>query len=430
MAGKIIHMWQGYVRVLLTGIAPERFFNICRVQGVEIWDIRKEDKGYVFCMTVRGFRGIRPLVKKAKVRLRIKERFGLPFFLYRNRRRKLGALGMLLFVVLLYGMTLVVWDVTFLGNVRYTDEMMLDYLRTQDIDYGMPKRCIHCAALEEKIRLDFPEITWVSARVAGTRLIVQVKENDVLELEEKEIQGQSVGAPCDLVAEKAGQIVSLVVRSGIPKVKVGDTVEAGQVLVEGRVPILNDAKEIVREQFMEAEAEVMARCTETYQNSFSMLHADKSWTGEKRSGLYLRVFRTAFAWIFPADKESQWDVVTKVHPVFIWEDFFLPISWGTIEAREYVPYEAWYSEDEAKARAEREFSEFLLKFMQKGVQILENDVKVINDGSECVSRGTITTLEQIASPVVIERDPDTTESQTITETERNSDSDEYIRDNH
>lgn len=415
----LVHMWQGYVRVLLTGISPERFFNICRMQEVEIWDIRKEEDGYVCCMSVQGFRGSRPLIRKAKVRLRIRERFGLPFFLYRNRKRKLSALGMLLFAVLLYGMTWVIWDVTFLGNVRYTDEVLLDYLKEQNITYGMNKAKVHCEELEEKIRLDFPEITWVSARVAGTRLIVQVKENEILEkTEEKE----SVTGPCDLVAAKSGTIVSVVVRSGVPKVKAGDSVEAGQMLVEGRVPILNDSKEMVREQLVVSDADVTARCVTEYKNHFSMLHQEKSLTGKVRKGLYLKVFGSAFAWILPGSKENTWEVTTTVYPLHIWEDFFLPVSVGVIEAKEYVPYETWYSEEEANLRAEKELSEFLVKFAQKGVQILENDVKVISNGSECVSQGTITTVEQIALPAAISR--------TITETEENSDTDEYIGDNH
>lgn len=392
----LVHMWQGYVRVLLTGIAPERFFNICRMQEVEVWDIRKEEKGYSCLMTVQGFRDSRPLIRKAKVKLCIRKRFGFPFFLYRNRRRKLGALGMLLFAVLLYGMTWVIWDVTFLGNVRYTDEILLDYLKEQNITYGMNKAHIHCEELEEKIRLDFPEITWVSARVAGTRLIVQVKENDILEKSEE--KGGDSTLPCSLVAEKAGTIVSVVVRSGVPKVKAGDYVEAGQVLVEGRVPIQNDSKELVREQLVTADAEVTARCTTEYQSRFPMLHEEKSRTGKVRKGLYLKVFRGAFAWILPGSQEHAWEVTTMVYPLHIWEDFFLPVSVGIIEAKEYVPYEAWYSEEEANLRAEKELSEFLVKFTQKGVQILENDVKVVSNGSECISQGTITTVEQIALP--------------------------------
>ena len=328
----LVHMWQGYLRVVLTGIAPERFFNMCRVQEIELWNIKKEQDAYVCCMTVRGLKRSKPLLKKAKVRLRIKEKFGLPFFLYRNRKRKLTVLGMLLFVVILYGMTWFIWDISFLGNTHYTDEMLLTYLNQQEIRYGMIKYQISCEELEEKIRLDFSDITWVSARVSGTRLIIQVKENEVL-TQNEDVSNDS---PCNLTAQKDGVIVSMVVRSGIPKVKVGDVGEKGQILVEGRVPLLNDAKEEVRSQFLRADAEVFAECELFYEDCFPMLHEERSLTGKERKGWYLQVLDESFVWLLPKKKDTSWNVVTQVYPVSIWENFVLPISWGRIDAKEYV----------------------------------------------------------------------------------------------
>lgn len=425
----LMHMWCGYLCIIVTGTAPERFFNICRMQGIEIWEICKTDQGYQCRITLDGFLKSRPLVRKAKVRLRIQKRFGLPFFLYKNRKRKGLALGMGLFILVLCMMTCFVWDITFQGNLRYTDEQLLDYLQEQKIQYGMLKYRISCEELEEKIRLDFPEITWVSARVSGTRLLIYMKENDVLQEKEEE---RASTETCDLVAKKEGLICSLTVRSGIPKVHVGERVEAGQILVEGKVPIINDAKEVIREQFVMADAEVMAQCITPYQDIFPMMHQEKSHTGKKRNGLYLEVLGKTFVWILPAGKERCWDVVTQVYPLVIWEDFRLPVSWGFIEAKEYITYDAWYSKKEASEKAERKLSEILWKFTQKGMQILENDVKVISDGSNCIVEGTITTMEDIACPQTIPVLDEGKKQADINtkKTEEILGSDEYNGDNH
>lgn len=429
MAKWLIHMWCGYLCVMVTGAAPERFFNICRMQGIEIWEICRTAQGYQCQMTLDGFLKSRPLVRKAKVRLRIQKRFGLPFFLYKNRKRKGMALGIGFFALVLCMMTGFVWDITFQGNLQYTDEQLLDYLQEQEIQYGMLKYKISCEELEEKIRLDFPEITWVSARVSGTRLLIQLKENDVLQAQKEETPLEK---SCDLVAKKAGTICSLTVRSGIPKVHVGETVEEGQILVEGRVPIMNDAKEVIREQMVMADAKVMAQCTTSYQDVFPMMHQKKAKTGKTRTGLYLEVLGQTFVWILPAEKESSWEIVTQVHPVVIWEDFRLPVSWGRIEAKEYITYDTWYSKKEASEKAERKLSEILWKFTQKGMQILKNDVKVINDGSNCISEGTITTVEDIACPQAIPVLDEEKEQADINskKTEEILGSDEYNGDNH
>lgn len=389
----LIHMWQGYLWVQVFGEAPERFFNLCRMQEIELWNLRRGEEGCFCCMTVEGLKRSKYLLRKAGLRLRICRKAGLPFFLYRNRKRKLSAFALLLFAGLLAGMTLFIWDISFEGNHRYTDEMLLDYLREQKIDFGKIKYRISCEELEERLRLDFPDITWVSARVEGTRLVVQLRENRLLgeKAEEKERE-----LPCDLVAEKAGVIVKMQVRSGLPKVKVGETVEEGQLLVEGRVPIVNDAKEEVREQEVVADAEIFARCESQYEESFSLLHEERSWTGRERRGIYLRLFRKAFVWMLPKPQNSDWEVTTQLQSLCIWERFVLPVSFGTIRAREYIPYETWYSEEEAEAVGREKFSEFLSKFTQKGVQILENDVKVVSNGSEGTILGRLSTVEQIA----------------------------------
>ena len=94
------------------------------------------------------------------------------------------------------------------------------------------------------MRTSFPEITWVSARVSGTRLLIHIKENEVLStIPEKD------ETPCDIVASQPGIITSMVVRQGVAQVCVGDQVEEGQVLVSGRVPIIGDNEEEINTWF-------------------------------------------------------------------------------------------------------------------------------------------------------------------------------------
>ena len=51
----------------------------------------------------------------------------------------------------------------------------------QNIKYGMKKKNVDCEALEAGMREAFPQITWVSARVSGTRLVIQIKENKIIQ---------------------------------------------------------------------------------------------------------------------------------------------------------------------------------------------------------------------------------------------------------
>ena len=95
------HALTGMVRVRLTGCSPERFFNLCGQGDVEIWNISCADHEYECCMTVQGFFACRPLAKKAGIRLKLLKKRGLPFFFYRNRKRKLWAAGFFSFFMIL-----------------------------------------------------------------------------------------------------------------------------------------------------------------------------------------------------------------------------------------------------------------------------------------------------------------------------------------
>ena len=57
---------------------------------------------YIFSMGIHDFFSSKPFIKKAKIRLRIQQKLGLPFFLHKNRKRKLWAAGFLSFFVFLW----------------------------------------------------------------------------------------------------------------------------------------------------------------------------------------------------------------------------------------------------------------------------------------------------------------------------------------
>ena len=153
MAGRFYHYRRGYLKVSMTGCAPERFFNICQGREIEVWEVCCKSGCYEFYMTVKGFKQAKTLARKAGVRLKILKKLGLPFFLYRNRKRKLSLAGFLLFFIFLYSMSLFLWDIEFEGNRRYTRDTLMDFLNSLDISYGMMTRNISCEDLEESIRM-------------------------------------------------------------------------------------------------------------------------------------------------------------------------------------------------------------------------------------------------------------------------------------
>ena len=80
---KFIKFFRGYLYVRLTGYSPERFFNLCGNAGIILWELHREETGYVFCISLRAFRRLKPMLRKSGTQIRILKRVGLPFLLFR-----------------------------------------------------------------------------------------------------------------------------------------------------------------------------------------------------------------------------------------------------------------------------------------------------------------------------------------------------------
>lgn len=67
----------------------------------------------------------------------------------------------------------------------------------------------------------------------------------------------------------------------------------------------------------------------------------------------------------------------------------MPVTVGKIECREYELIEKTYSKEEAVRKAKESLAKFLWKMQEKGVQILQNNVKIETGVKSCTARGEI-----------------------------------------
>ena len=178
MLTRLLKFLKGYVVIRLSGYSPERFLNLCSHHHIILWGLRSVGTDYEMCISISGFRRLRPLVHKTRTRAVILERHGLPFILYRYRKRKLFAGGALLCMALLYVLSLFIWNIHVEGNYSLSDEVILAWLESTGIVHGMAKRNVHGEEIEAGLREHFPEITWTSAEVKGTRLIIHVRSEE------------------------------------------------------------------------------------------------------------------------------------------------------------------------------------------------------------------------------------------------------------
>ncbi|MBP3701545.1 MAG: sporulation protein YqfD [Lachnospiraceae bacterium] len=433
----LMKWWGGYVLVELSGYSPERLLNLCGYNGIELWDLVCVDGKYRFYVRRSDFKHLVGFVRKSKTRLVILEKYGLPFWVRAHRGRRWFGAGILLCALLLYVLSLHIWEIEFDGNSYFTDELLRETLQEQGYDTGMRSSQIICDDLEMMLRETYPEITWVSAQVKGTRLYVQIRENTgILTVEE----GEEI--PCDLVAACDGVITEIITRSGTPLVKAGDAVTAGQVLVEGVVELYNDSKEKVGEHLVQADADILAQTVIPYEDRFAMEYPVKWYTGEQRYRLTVELMgktvevdmsgisekpeggesgssgerqgeSTSVFWQtllqkLPILKKlpflyhfASYDAVTTQGQLRLSESFALPVCWQLTTLREYEEISGIYSEQQATSKAKKNCARFFENLLEKGVQIIEKNVRIDTMGNECVAEGTLTVIQEIGQAVPI-----------------------------
>ncbi|MCI9492196.1 MAG: sporulation protein YqfD [Lachnospiraceae bacterium] len=387
---------QGYVKIKLSGYAPERFLNLCSNHNILIWNLEYMDDNYVFCVSVRGLKRLKPILRKTRTTFVILERVGLPFLMRRYRKRKLFFAGIFLCGGLLYAMSLFVWKIEINGNLHETDSNIMKFLEEKQVYHGLLKSKINCEEIEEELRAGYGDIIWASAKLEGTMLIIDVQENLATNQQAEEQQAQD-GAPSDLVADKEAVIYSILTRQGTPYVEKGAKVKPGDILVEGKNPVLNDNGEIGSYQYCVSDADILGVTQYTYEDQFPMWYEDKQYTGKESQAYGIRLFKLQAKTPHLFRKFQDYDTITDEYDVKIGDSFYLPLAITKETSKEYQAEKKQYTKEEAKQVAEEKLRQFCEELTQKGVQIIENNVMIVTDGKNCAASGTLKVIEPIGT---------------------------------
>ncbi|MDD6201860.1 MAG: sporulation protein YqfD [Lachnospiraceae bacterium] len=367
-----IRLLQGYVCIRINGYSPERFLNLCRINGILLWDIIPCNHDYVLKMNRKDFKKIKPFAKKTGVKAVITKKCGLPFFMHKNRKRKLFFFGIPFCIAFLYILTGFVWSFEFVGNSQITDDMIRCFLKDEQIKTGTEIKKIKIEELEREIRENFDCITWTSVKIKGTCLVIEIKENDLPEIEKA--TGKSNGM--NITAISDGTIVNMITRRGIPQKKQGETVKKGEVLVEGCVPIFDNDGNIISFDYCEADADIYLQMYYPIHKSISRYYQYKNYTGRSVKKRYLKAGNHYLAFNIKKITYPKYDIIEEEKQISILGKLELPFWAGKKTYREYVEIDAMYSDDAAISLLKEFLNNSIEELNEKGVQIIENNVKI------------------------------------------------------
>ena len=346
----------GIIFIELSGNQLQRFINICYHRGIDMNDLVLGQKVAHFYTTANHMELLEELGKRYQTKVSVKTKRGLPFLLQKMLYRRGFLLGLILCYAFLIYMSGCVWEIRFNGNRYHTDDSLKSYLSDVGIRYGFRMNKINAEELELNIRKQYSDVAWCSVQKDGCRLTITITESNI-----NSEQGDTLQNPLEgvaIVAERDAIISHLVTQEGEALVTIGQSVKAGEVLINGYITYTDDYNYITGYKAVCAQADIRAIWEIPFEMSVSLI--------QNTSECFLTEYK-------------QMRHLDKIFPYFYFEKKTVFPSM----AEEKVPYQ------EALVKLENKFYQQLKKWQENGYEVIEKNLNIEDNNREVLYVGTI-----------------------------------------
>jgi similar to stage IV sporulation protein len=364
--------------------------NLLIYHEIIVWDVEYSQQGYRFYTGRRNLMNMKPYLAKTNMKVKILEKKGLPFILKRYKKRFMFLAGFILAGMILFILSLFVWEIKVVGEDNLVAENVIKQIEENYVALGTMKSSVNCSELEENLRKDFDEISWVSCELKGTVLTVYLEEGIApAKTEQEETAG-------DVVALKDGVITKMITRTGTPVVKVEDSVKKGDILISGTIYIYDDNNEVLETNYIAADGDVYGTTTYSYEDYVELQYYEKNYEEKSKKQLTLFFMNYCITPYVPKMNTEDYDTYTEIHKAKIFDDFYLPFGYKVIERTSYQLEKKERTKKEGEKILNERLKKKINNFKEKGVEIIKNDVTIREADGKLVAEGTLTLNESIA----------------------------------
>ena len=328
----------GYLCVTVEGYYIERFINMCRSNKITIWNLkRKKDIQLNFRIGIHDFKEVCKLAQKTKCKIKINSKRGVPFLIHRYQKRKIFFILLLVIVMLTILSSNFVWNV----EIREENGKELENIENDIIKAGLEigkwKTKVNTKEIIHKIRLQRNDIAWMGIELKGTNAIVKIVKAD----EKPEILNDE--EYCSIMSDKAGIITKINAQTGTANVKVGDTVNIGDILINGWME-----GKYTGIRYVHAKGEVQAKVWHTKYINIPYHATEKEETGNIENQYTIKFNNFKINLPKKLSKFEIYDTIETENKIKLFSDFYLPISILKTTYKEVKQTKKTYEVEEAK----------------------------------------------------------------------------------
>ena len=358
----------GVVTVQIEGFFTERFINLCKINNIKIWDIRNIVKGVIrFKINIYDFKKLRKVAKKTKCKVKIKNKKGAYFVLFKYRKRSFVFFLILFALVSCILFSTFIWKIEVVGNINIPNEKIIEELKNSGIYVGKNKIGLDKKQVINDFRTKISDITWVGIEIKGSKVKVELVEKT--KLDDDKVQNSSLG---NIIASKSGVITKIIPENGTAVFKEGSYIEEGAIAIEGALyskyiePIVVVPKGIVR-----VSHEYINEKTYLYQEIL------REYTNKTRYTIGVS-FNSKENMLNYLNKEKKYDITKESKSINL---FGNNISFDIYTCKEYNEIEITNTKGELIERANNDIENYLKNeiFPNTKEAVLENQITEIVD---------------------------------------------------
>lgn len=273
--------------------------------------------------------------------------------------------GIVIFAVLMFSLSQIIWSIEIEGNKRLSEEEVLSLLESCEVSEGMWNRKIDSDRTRILMMNRSRDIAWVSVNVSGMIARVQISETTLKD------NAESTEQYANIVASKDGVITDITVECGKPMVAVGDTVKKGELLISGIIEERDGDMSLVN-----AKGTVLARTEQTVEVTKSLTEQIKEKKGEKLKKISVNLFGKSINFSVNGGLNGDnCDIITKKGSFALFGGFRLPVDYKTIYQAEVNAYFRNITHDTARRLCEQEAYDALLS---SGAELIARKISVEN----------------------------------------------------
>lgn len=388
--------FRGYVIIKIKGFSIERFLNLCLNKDINLSKLEEVNDGVICRISIKDVKLLKEISKKTGCKYKIIYKYGMPFFIFKNRKRKMFLIGAITFIALLYYFSSFIWTIQVTGNNQIDNNDILHFCEEKGLFLGAYKRKIDIKSIQSDLKNNFDTVSWVNIKIDGTKATISLSEN---------IQNQKTvenNSACDIIAKEKGVITEIVTRTGTPLVKSKDVVNKGDVLVSGEL-LLKEGEEIKGTYNTYADADIKAKTEKEIKVSVPFEYYIKEYTENKKSTYTLLAFNKSFDFNLLKTKISyeNYDTIISRKQLKLSENFYLPFIIKKTSYKEYIPVKKTYSINEAKLYANKLITEKIIEEIDFSSDILDKQIIYAKIENQLVATAKITLIEDIGEKVPI-----------------------------